>query len=491
MNEPSLDAANAGGGPAWRRGLAFLTVALMGLSFNLGYYLFHWLPGPLFKLLPGGLQHHLEAEKPLYFSPLDALLPLLLLVLAWDLFKGRIRDWALPLPNLLWALAALVSFAWVDSGGRGSWFKSALLQTGLVAVCGVWAFRHFMRDLKTARALALVLGASLGVCLLAALYQYAAPVGRPLKPGEHDLALAGGYTNLRVSGWYDYRGQLAAQVAMLVPACVALLALGRDPAARIAAGAAAMVGLCVCLSGGGVIGASAGVLAVAAALWSSRQHLPCGPLQTTPGWKAILIAFGLVAALGVVLPLLPRKNPEALWDSLTLYRKVDTEKGKRAMETARLRRHQAALALLSDRHAWKKGVGAGGFQSAVNVHYDDLAYPKPGANTDDEAAFDQDADEPFSFGLYETTAVELGIGGLLAVVFVYLAWAGAALAAFLKSAEDDARMLALASLGAAAGAAVFSIFGHPLVRGCGGTWAFFMGLALFLNARASEQAANR
>lgn len=472
--------------PAWRLWLACVTVALMPLSFNLGYYLAHWLPQAGFQLLPKGLQEHLLDEKPLYFSPQDPLLALWLLILAWDLFKGRLKDWLPPAPNLVWAGVAVLSFLWLPEGGRGAWFKAAFLQTALLIVCGVWIFRHIGTETRTYRKLALVLGASLGLCLLYALYQYVGPVGRPLKPGEKDLALAGGVTNVRVAGWYGYRGQLAAQVALLVPAAAAYAALGRSAEVRVAAGALAVLGLCVCLSAGGVIAASAGVLAVAAALYAARDRLHGGPLVTTPAWKGALLVGALVLVWGVVLPRLPRDHVASLWDSLTFYRKVETPKGLREESTARLRRHQAALKLLSKDERWKTGVGAGQFQGSVNVFYD-VAYPKPGANTDDEAAFDQEADEPFTFGLYETTAVELGLGGLLAALWVYLAWGASAFSALLRLDDPDARALALASLGAAVGAAVFSIFGHPLVRGCGGTLCFFMGLAFFLNARAAER----
>src|SRR6185436_4945276 len=117
---------------------------------------------------------------------------------------------------------------------------------------------------------------------------------------------------------------------------------------------------------------------------------------------------------------------------------------------------------------------AGQFQQAVNGYYAP-AYPKPGRRTDDEAAWGVEADEPMTFGLVETTAVELGLLGLVALAWVFFTWAGAAAAAFLgaQDPDEDSRVLALAAFGAAVGALVFSFFGSPLVRGGGGTFAFF------------------
>jgi hypothetical protein len=103
--------------------------------------------------------------------------------------------------------------------------------------------------------------------------------------------------------------------------------------------------------------------------------------------------------------------------------------------------------------------------------------------TDYESAFDMEADEPLSFGLLESVAVELGAPGILAVLLLFLHWAGAGVAGFAAtgSASADARcrrMLCLAALGAAVGALTFSVFANPVLRGVGGSMAFFFALAL-------------
>jgi len=79
--------------PAWRRVLAYVTVATMPLSFDVE------------KIL------HLKEKH--YLSPLDLLLPFMLLLLLYDLWKDRMRFPIVafrspPLPSLLWAALTIV-----------------------------------------------------------------------------------------------------------------------------------------------------------------------------------------------------------------------------------------------------------------------------------------------------------------------------------------------------------------------------------------------
>ena len=390
---PPLPAANpaAGATQTWRTWLLYATLALMPLSFNVGYYL-------------------LASKKALYLSPLDPLLVPLLLLLVWDLFRGRVPHWMIPVPNAVWAAWALLSLAWVTGGSLEAWGKSALLQTTAIGLCAVWVFTHAATGAAAYRRLTLVLGASIGCCLLYALYQYSMPPGVPLPSGETGRFHGGGVTNVRLAGWYEYRGILAAQVAMFVPACVAFAALERDPALRVGAGALAALGLCVCMSGGGVIAACAGTLAVAGALLVSGKKGEAGASEASPasrggialdevwkGWGAARLAGLIVASLLffclVVLPRLPRDHPTALRDSLSLYAQTQDGEGRTIdLPSARLRRYQAELNFLGHKEHWKKGAGAGQFQPALDPYFKP-AYPKPGARTDDEAAFGLRANE--------------------------------------------------------------------------------------------------
>ncbi len=93
----SLMVADVNRPQSWRRYLAFAAVALMPLSFNIEKYL-------------------KNAKEPFYLSPLDLLLPLLLVLMLLDLFQRRpfARFKTPPLSGLLWAGLAILSCLWMD-----------------------------------------------------------------------------------------------------------------------------------------------------------------------------------------------------------------------------------------------------------------------------------------------------------------------------------------------------------------------------------------
>src|ERR1043166_6352867 len=99
--------------PVWRVWLARATVALMPLSINIEHIILERYFGP--------------QKRPLYVSPLDILLPLLVLLLIIDLVKdrARLRCKLPPLPALLWLGLAAVSCLWIESfpknGTLGEW----------------------------------------------------------------------------------------------------------------------------------------------------------------------------------------------------------------------------------------------------------------------------------------------------------------------------------------------------------------------------------
>jgi len=333
------------------------------------------------------------------------------------------------------------------------------------------------------RRLALILLASVGVCALLGLKEYVGPVGLPFDPSNPNQLL-GGESHIRVAGWYDFRALFGAQIALAVPAAVAFAIMDKDSAVRGVASALAVIGLCVTLAAGGFLGAVAGSLAVLAAGLFARQTR----------WMAIggFVVLSLVAT--VAMPNLPRKNHEVLLRNLALY---DEWEGKR-QPTARLRRYQSVLDLLSaerkalvsesesTRPNWITGVGAGRYQDSVKRFYQP-PYDKPSRPTDDEASFDRDADEPFTFGFLETVTVELGAIGLFAVLLLFGSWCVSGASGFLQAQAGDEgytrRMLALAAMGAGVGALVLSVFSSPAVRGVIGTFVFFFALATLCRAR--------
>ncbi|MCY3021664.1 MAG: hypothetical protein NTW87_21840 [Planctomycetota bacterium] len=461
--------------PAWRRYLAYATVALMPMSVDVQR---------LLKVVD--VPRLLKVKGPVYFSPLDFLLPILFLLMLADLVAKR--PWARfrspPVAVVLWAGLAVLSCVWSEGFPALESLKTCArgaLNPMLFGVAAVWVFQNLPADAAEYRRVALVLGASFSVCVLIALKQYVGPPGLPYDPTNPTQDL-GGVTNVRLGGWYDFRGVLGAQVALLAPAAAAFALLDKDAAVRWAAGGAAAVALCVTVAAGGFAGASLGVLAVATAYAFARSRLT--------GLTAVAI---LLAVVAVVLPRLPRHNDEVLFRGFAFF--ADDAGARKP--TARLRRAQAELSLLAapsdprneeSRPNWVLGVGAGRYQKQINGFYYDPVYSKPGRPTDDEAAYDMEADERFTFGFLETVVVELGLPGLVAVLFLFGAWILSAHGAFVRlsaNAQSTATpaggtepMLALAAFGSGCGALVVSVFANPVIRGVGGSFAFFFALAL-------------
>jgi hypothetical protein len=453
--------------PLWRRALAYFTVAVMPVSINVE------------KLL------HYKDKR--YLSPLDFLLPLLLLVTLYDGWTQRKRasDQRTfgfpPISGLIWAGLAIVSCLWITHFPHddtvSSWLRGVqgAVIFGLLAV---WIFQNLAPDPAEYRRLCLILGVSCGVCLLLALRQYVGPMGLPFDPRNKEQEL-GGVTNIRLGGWYQFRGTLGALTALIAPAAAAYAVLDRDSAVRSIAFCIAGLALLVTLSAGGMLGAVAGIIGVIGALAAVRN------------WRAALYALAfLVIIVTVLLPHLPRNNPESILEGVTLY---VGDVNSKIVPGARLRRYQAVVNLLNGRADpldpastpnWKRGVGSGQYQTRLaNFYYG--PYEKPSISTDDEAAFGVYVDEPFSFGLFETVAVELGVPGLIALLLLFGVWIAAAAGAFARlysvssnASHREAATLALAAFGAGCGGLVLSAFGNPAVRGPGSVFAFFFAVAL-------------
>jgi len=458
--------------PKWHRALLYAAVALMPISMN--------------------AEKLVGSKSRFYLSPFEPFLVLLVVAAIVDLVARRERFAALKqhfwpaLPVLLWAAWSAASFLWIPDFPRNDTDKAwarGIFNPLVIGVLGTWVFIHAGRSAVELRRLALILLGSIGVCALLALKEYVGPVGQPFDPSHPELAL-GGESHIRVAGWYDFRGLFGAQMALAVPAAVAFAIMDKDSAVRGAASALAVIGLCVTLAAGGFLGALAGSLVVLAAGLASRDTR----------WLA-LGGFGVLCIIAAVaLPRLPRNNPEVLARNLALYDEWD---GKR-QPTARLRRYQSALDLLSSerkalvpesestRPNWVTGVGAGRYQESVKRFYQP-PYDKPSRPTDDEAAFDREADEPFTFGFLETVMVELGVPGLLCVLLLFASWCVSGAGGFFQAQDGDEgharRLVALSALGAGVGALVLSVFSNPAVRGVGGTFVFFLAAAILCRAR--------
>ncbi|HYF51305.1 MAG TPA: hypothetical protein VEJ63_17960 [Planctomycetota bacterium] len=471
MESPVLQSSSL---PSWHRAILYAAVALMPISMN--------------------AEKIVGSKSRFYLSPFEPLLALLLILAVVDILRHRerLRDlkahfW-LTFPVLLWALWAALSCLSIPGfpgHGTGKAWARGVFNPLVIGLIGTWVFVHAGRSATEIRRLSLFLLGSVGVCALLALKEYLGPVGQPFDPSQPDLDL-GGESHIRVAGWYDFRGLFGAQMALAIPAATAFALLDKDSAVRGAAASFAVIGLCVTLHAGGFAGSVAGMIAVlAAALTFSQTRV------------AALVGFATLAiVVAVALPKLPRNNPEVLARNLALYDEWD---GKR-QPTARLRRYQSVLDLLSaprksldselssERPNWITGVGAGRYQENVKRFYQP-PYDKPVRPTDDESAFDRDADEPFTFGFLETVTVELGAPGLLIVLLLFATWCVCAASGFSRAEPGDEghaqRMVALAALGAGVGALVLSVFGNPAVRGVGGTFVFFLAAAIVCRAKAT------
>jgi len=224
--------------PAWRRGLAYVTVAAMPLAFN--------------------VEKTFHFKDKHYLSPLYLLLPVLVLLLLYDLWRDRMRFPIVsfrtpPLASVLWATLAVVSCLWTEEFPSNDTFRDwrfGIQASVVFGLAAVWVFENIAHEPAEYRRLALILGGSVAVCLLLALRQYMGPPGLPFDPANKGQDL-GGVTNIRLGGWYEYRGILGAQVALIAPAAAAFAVLDRDSAVRAIAFGVAALSLFVTLSAGG------------------------------------------------------------------------------------------------------------------------------------------------------------------------------------------------------------------------------------------------
>ena len=124
--------------PPWRRWIAYITVALMPLSWN--------------------VEKLVGVTKPTYRSPLDYLLPVLVLLLLVDLLWRK--QWASfkvpPAASLLWAGLAILSALWPQGASATETVKHALNPV-FFGVLAVWVFQNLPGDATEYRRVALVL----------------------------------------------------------------------------------------------------------------------------------------------------------------------------------------------------------------------------------------------------------------------------------------------------------------------------------------------
>ncbi|MHC5054998.1 MAG: O-antigen ligase family protein [Planctomycetota bacterium] len=391
------------------------------------------------------------AERAIGISPGDVLLAALALAAAVQVLLFK-RPWrrALP-PPAAFALAAAAALSagamvvreWGElSGAMGGAVREVVQLVEVFVVGYAWVLWAARRRRELDRAL-LALAVAVTVNVLLALVQ--------LGGGAHPFHVRGLFANRNFFGVF-----LAATLPVLVAAASAE---GDRPAGvRLWMLSTAAAGLAVMTSGGLFAAAAVGVLVAAFAV----------------GSRAGLAAAAAVAVVALMIQptrALPGVR-EAQYRSVALF--PEDAHGRRA-PSERMRRWAAGLECLRDNATF--GVGPGRFQTRIERYYLH-GLGKGGGNSTDVEAFDVSFDEPGSHSLYEVTACEGGLLGLVA-----LAWfLAAAVARSGRAAARDSSGLAGGALGAAVAVLIAGVFGSVIARGV----ALPFVVVLALGRRAEE-----
>jgi len=391
------------------------------------------------------------AERATRITPGDLLLAALALAAGLEvlLYKRRWKH-ALP-PPVMFALVVAASISagamlvreWGELSGAMGGAVREIAQLVEVFVVGyawvLWAARK-RRDLD--RAL-IALAVAVTVNVLLAVIQLGA--------GAHPFYVRGLFTNRNFLGVF-----LAATLPVLVAAASA--EGDRHPAVRLWMLSTVAAGLAIMTSGGLFAAAAVGVLVAAFAV-SSRA-----------GWAAV------AAVAAVALAIQPtRALPgvrEAQYRSIELFHERSPG---RPTPSERVKRWAAGLECLRENPTL--GVGPGRFQDQIQRYYLHGLGKGIGSSAKVED-FDVSFDEPGSHGLYEVTACEGGLLGLVA-----LAWfLAAAMARSGRAASGDTSGLAAGALGAAVAVLIAGAFASVFVRGV----ALPLVVVLALGQRAGE-----
>jgi len=255
-----------------------------------------------------------------------------------------------------------------------------------------------------------------------------------------------------VRGLTDHRNAFGALAAVACPVLVCVgLAPRRHAALRAWYLLIAVLALFTLTSGGAAAAAVGGILVGASAT----------------GWRRGAIALAAVALVALVAqPLaLPRVRAAQLRSVSFL---PEDESGRRA-PSARIRRWQAGMNALADYPAL--GVGPGQFQKRISEYYFP-PFDKLHGSSDDIPGFDVRFDEPGTQCLYEVTAVETGLFGLLALG----AFFAGVIARLARRVPVDASGVAAGALGVVAAVLVLGVFTTPLVRGVALTLVLVLAL---------------
>jgi len=136
------------------------------------------------------------------------------------------------------------------------------------------------------------------------------------------------------------------------------------------------------------------------------------------------------------------------------------EKAQAVQVAARYKCWQASMRAIQAR-PW--GAGVGWFKKTVGQYYGSI--PKPNYDTDEPEAYNINSDQPDTFGQVFVTTVELGIAGLLALLWFYLWGLGQAVRLFASAQTPLSRAVGAGAAGSLAFLPILAAYSELLVRG--------------------------
>jgi len=322
-------------------------------------------------------------------------------------------------------------------------------------------FRNTLDDRATLKRLVYCFGGVVCLALLAGLYQYAAP----------------SFTAYRVGGFFENRNQLSVYLALTVPFLVGVALYEKQPWARYALLVTTAGALVVTLSGFAFLALLAGLLVVF-------------------GFRKPAYAFLLLAAVAVLLAggrgILPRDNARILRRSIDVFPRQAGEEdpmfeltgdGQSSNKQSknffivspRYRRWEANCNIIAAFPVF--GAGAGNHNKRIASYYGMITKP---SGLETEKHFGRTFDEHDTFSRYMVAAVETGVVGVMALIFLFMTFFRKAALSYVHAGDGFVKGLGLGALGSMAALLVLCFFHDPFIRGIFGPLVFIAACAFII-----------
>lgn len=264
-------------------------------------------------------------------------------------------------------------------------------------------------------------------------------------------------------GTKSNRNVLGGYLSLALPLMWGAAIFTRNPLVAVWLILAVATGLAITLSGGAFLAIVVAMLILAAV----RSH------------KLLTITVAVLGCAFLLLfPKMPRHNVDVLFDSVMLSKDKDRFhslpeplKGKELEGEGRVQQRylewQAALNAIMGNPAF--GVGLGGYQGYINRYYEIEPYTvkKPAKNYM----------EPDANNYYAVIGVELGIPGILAILWILVDAMGQGLRAFTAIPKGFEKGLAVGVCGSMLGFMINSLFTSMIVRGVAIAFVLILALA--------------